>query len=99
MIGYKKALLDDETEVIIELDILGAIDKVTIGYKTNKAKIISIKSLDDKQSYSNCRSIFVYDFIYKLNEIIFINDIDYKEYGEGIYFFKDKQEAIEYSVN
>lgn len=96
MIGYKKALLDDETEVIVELDILGILEKDTIGYRTNKVKVLSIKSLDGKKSYSYCRSLFVYEFIYEIDKDIIIDDIDYDEYGEGIYFFLDKKEAIDY---
>ena len=96
MIGYKKALLDDETEVIVELDILGILEKDTIGYRTNKAKVLSIKSLDGKKSYSICRSIFIYEFIYEVNKDIIIDDNDYNNYGEGIYFFLDKKEAIDY---
>lgn len=97
MIGYKKALLDDETEVIVELDILGIIEKMNIGYRTNKAKVLSIKSLDDTKFYNSCRSVFVYEFIYEINKTIIIDNTDYDDYGEGIYFFLNKQKAIEYS--
>ena len=36
-------------------------------------------------------------FIYKINKTIIIDNTDYYDYGEGIYFFLNKQKAIEYS--
>lgn len=108
-IGYKKAypayprLKDSrETNVIIKLEICEDARRSSgIGRKCrcDKAKVISISSLDGSKTFHTAHSMHNSSFIYKVGEIVeepnFCED-RFRECAEGIHFFIDKQEAIDY---
>ena len=98
-IGYKKAF----GGLIVELEILSDAKRVSAtGRKCrcDKAKVLSITEKDGTPANVNAvRSVFDPDFIYKVGEIVAVEDFDIDRWNEcstGIHFFVNRQEAVEY---
>ena len=98
-IGYKKAF----GGLIVELEILSDAKRVSAtGRKCrcDKAKVLSITEKDGTPANVNAvRSVFDQDFIYKVGEIVAVEDFDIDRWNEcstGIHFFVNRQEAVEY---
>ena len=101
-IGYKKAKIKDEDEVIIKLliteDALRS-SATTRKCRCSKAKVLSITSLDNKKSYNEAYSNYDNTFIYRVNEIVEVKDFDTDRWDEcsaGIHHFITRKEAVEY---
>lgn len=99
-IGYKKA-----SNFIITLEILEDAKRLSsTGRKCrcNKAKVLKIEDSDCQEAIINeVRSDYDKNFIYKVGEIVFVDDFDecrWNECSTGIHFFINKQEAIDYMV-
>lgn len=105
-IGYKKAYstLEDgrETYVIIKLEICeDARRSSATGRKCrcDKAKVISISSLDGDKTFNFAYSRHDNSFVYRVGEIVeepnFCED-RFEECAKGIHFFIGRQEAVDY---
>ena len=101
-IGYKKAKNKDKEEVIIKLliteDSLRS-SATTRKCRCSKAKVLSITSLDKTKSFDKAYSDWDKTFIYKVGEIVVVNDFNtnrWKECEAGIHHFITEREAIEY---
>ena len=67
--------------------------------RTNRAKILSISSIDGKKKYKLAKSKYDNKFIYRIGEELEIDNFDLMynvECGAGIHFFRTRQEAEEY---
>ena len=104
-IGYKKAKIkeeDKEEEVIIKLliteDALRS-SAITRKCRCSKAKVLSITSLDEIKSYNEAYSNWDNTFIYKVGEIVEVDDFDTNRWNEcstGIHHFITRYEAVKY---
>ena len=97
-IGYKKA-----RGLIVELEILSDAKRVSAtGRKCrcDKAKVLSIQNIDGTPSVnSSVASDRDSKFIYKVGEIVTVDDFDENRWNEcstGIHFFINRQEAVNY---
>lgn len=103
-IGYKKAFNDPDKsfgrEVCVELLIpedAKRLSGATRQCRSNKAKVLSITSLDGKTEYNWAYSGLNKNFIYRVGETIEVKDFDenrWNEHSTGIHFFITKNEAI-----
>ena len=101
-IGYKKAKNKHKEEVIIKLliteDALRS-SATTRKCRCSKAKVLSITSLDNKKEYNEAYSNYDNTFIYRVGEIIEVEDFDTNRWNEcstGIHHFITRGEAVEY---
>ena len=101
-IGYKKAKTKDKEEVIIKLliteDALRS-SATTRKCRCSKAKVLSITSLDEIKSYNEAYSNWDNRFIYKVGEIVEVDNFDTNRWNEcstGIHHFITRYEAVKY---
>ena len=103
VIGWKKALVSDNTEAIVKLLIPSDAQRSnSTGRKcrASKAKVLDIQdkdgnSLKDTIAYSS----YDEDFAYKVGETVHVEDFDTDRWNEcapGIHFFITRIEAVEY---
>ena len=97
-IGYKKA-----NEYIVELEILQNARRCSATSRKcrcDKAKVLSIQYLDGNiASIKSISSEYDSDFIYTVGEIVEepdYNEDRWDECSEGIHFFINRQEAVDY---
>ena len=95
-IGYKKA-----RGLIVELEILSDAKRVSAtGRKCRCDKVLSIQNIDGTPSVnSSVASDRDSKFIYKVGEIVTVDDFDENRWNEcstGIHFFINRQEAVNY---
>ena len=67
--------------------------------RCNKAKVLSITSLDDKTKYQKAYSSWDHSFIYEVGEMVEVPDFDkdrWKECAPGIHFFANRKDAVNY---
>jgi len=67
--------------------------------RTDKAKVLSIVDIDTGEHYKEAFSNFDLSFIYRVGEIVKVDDFDEDRFNEcspGIHFFIDKEAAINY---
>ena len=101
-IGYKKARTKDREGVIIKLliteDALRS-SATTRKCRCSKAKVLSITSLDKVKSFNEAYSNWDKTFIYKVGEVIEVNNFDTNRWNEcstGIHHFITRKEAAKY---
>ena len=100
-IGWKKAILKT-SEVLIKLEILeDSLRSSALSEKCrcDKAKVLKITSLDEKDEYDEAYSSYNKNFIYKVGEIVSVDNFcedRFNEYAPGIHFFINKQTVIDY---
>lgn len=96
-IGYKKV-----GSKIVELLILEDSKRSSATSRKcrcDKAKVLSIESLDSKEKFTEVKSDYDSNFIYKVGEIVKVDNFcedRWQECATGIHFFITKQEAINY---
>ena len=96
-VGYKKA-----SNKIVKLLILEDSKRSSATSRKcrcDKAKVLSIESTDGKEKFTEAKSDFDCNFIYKVGEIVKVDNFcedRWKECAAGIHFFITKQEAINY---
>ena len=106
-IGFKKAYAIIKTyklckKVIVKLRIPDDAKRssaTTRKCRCDKAEVISITSLDGKTEFEEACSIYDNTFIYKIGEIVSVNDFDEDRWNEcstGIHFFITREEAVNY---
>ena len=96
-IGYKNV-----RGYIVELEILADAKRcsaTTRKCRCDKAKVLSIQNINGKKAdIDMVHSDYDYDFIYKIGEIVKIDDFDENRWNEcstGIHFFISRQEAVD----
>jgi hypothetical protein len=96
-IAYKKA-----KDCIIKLLILEDSKRssaTSIKCRCDKAKVLDIEKIDTGEKVESISSSRDNDFIYKVGEIVKVDDFDENRWNEcstGIHFFMNKQNAIKY---
>lgn len=100
-IGWKKCLDDDANDVIVKLLIpedAKRLSSISRKCRCNKAIVLEIKDMNGKdinKAYSRHDT----SFVYKVGETVSVSDFNddrWVECSEGIHFFINKQEAIDY---
>ena len=97
-LGYKKA-----EKYIVELEILSDARRCSAtGRKCrcDKAKVLAIQNIDGTTAdVESVPSDYNHEFVYKVGEIVEepnFNDNRWDECSEGIHFFINRQEAVDY---
>ena len=96
-VGYKKA--DNKIVKLLILEDSKRSSATSRKCRCDKAKVLSIKSLDGKEEFTEVESDYDSNFIYKVGEIIEIDNFcenRWEECATGIHFFITRQEAIGY---
>ena len=102
-VAYKKAY-DSESglprivKLLIPADALRS-SATTKKCRCNKAKVLSITSLDDKTKYQKAYSSWDHSFIYEVGEMVEVPDFNkdrWKGCVPGIHFFANKEDAVNY---
>lgn len=96
-IGYKKA-----NGCIVKLLILEDSKRssaTTSKCRCDKAKVLDIENIETGKKVNEARSSYDSNFIYKVGEIIHVDNFDNNRWNEcstGIHFFVNKENAINY---
>ena len=105
-IGFKKArtTAPDFREAIVKLLITEDAKRssaTTRKCRCDKAKVISITSLDGKENFTTAYSYYDRIFQYTVGQIVVIDDFDEDRWNEcstGVHFFITREEAIDYTI-
>ena len=96
-IGYKKA--GNKIVKLLILEDSKRSSATSRKCRCDKAKVLSIESLDGEEKFTEVESDYDSNFIYKVGEVIEVNNFcedRWEECATGIHFFITRQEAIEY---
>ena len=96
-IGYKKAN-NKIVELLITEDAKRS-SATTRKCRCNKAKVLSITSLDGKKNFKKVVSDYDSNFIYEVGKIVEVKNFDenrWKKCAHGIHFFITRNEAVMY---
>ena len=96
-IGYKKA--DDCIIKLLILEDAKRSSATTFKCRCDKAKVLEIKDIKTGESMEKARSNYNPNFIYKVGEIVTVEDFDddrWRECAPGIHFFMNKENALNY---
>lgn len=96
-IGYKKA--DDCIIKLLILEDAKRSSATTFKCRCDKAKVLEIKDIKTGESMEKARSNYNPNFIYKVGEIVTVEDFDddrWRECSTGIHFFVNKENALNY---
>ena len=101
-IGWKKAEVEGEY-VIVKLEIPASAKRSSAASRKcrcNKAKVLEIYNLDGTVAKERkCYSSYNNDFIYEVGKTVKVDDFNedrWNECSQGIHFFINRQEAINY---
>ena len=105
-IGFKKArtTAPDFREAIVKLLITEDAKRssaTTRKCRCDKAKVISITSLDGKENFTTAYSYYDRNFQYTVGQTVIIDDFDEDRWNEcstGVHFFITREEAIDYTI-
>ena len=105
-IGFKKAhtASPDFREAIVKLLITEDAKRssaTTRKCRCDKAKVISITSLDGKENFTTAYSYYDRIFQYTVGQTVIIDDFDEDRWNEcstGVHFFITREEAIDYTI-
>lgn len=105
-IGFKKArtTAPDFREAIVKLLITEDAKRssaTTRKCRCDKAKVISITSLDGKENFTTAYSYYDRIFQYTVGQTVVIDDFDEDRWNEcstGVHFFITREEAIDYAL-
>ena len=96
-IGYKKAG-DCIVKLLIPSDAKRS-SATTTKCRCSKAKVLDIENIETGEKVKEIRSNYDNNFIYKVGEIVTVNDFDDNRWNEcstGIHFFMNRENAIKY---
>ena len=104
-IGWKKAEIS-EKQMIVKLSIPASAKRLSSTSRKcrcNKAKVLEIYNLDgtvaeERECYSSYDKNFIYE-VGKTVKVDTFNEDRWKECTQGIHFFMNRQEAINYNYN
>ncbi|KPI48520.1 pentapeptide repeat-containing protein [Clostridioides difficile] len=97
-IGYKKCFNFRMVQLLIPSDAK-RVSATSNACRCDKAKVLSITSIDSKESFKSARAYADENFIYRVGETIIaeeFNENRWKESTTGIHFFLTREEAIGY---
>ena len=100
--SFKKFSYSNKTSVIVKILVAEDAKRssaTTRKCRCSKAKVLSITSIDGKEKFLEAHSNYDYDFIYRVGEIVEVNDFDENRWNEcstGIHFFVTRNEAVNY---
>ena len=97
-IAYKKCKYDRIVELLIPEDAKRSSD-TTRKCRASKAKVLSITSIDRKESYDDAVSYYDASFVYKVGETVEVPDFcedRWQECAAGIHHFITREEAVYY---
>lgn len=97
-IGYKKCFNFRMVQLLIPSDAK-RVSATSNACRCDKAKVLSITSIDGKESFKSARAYADENFIYRVGETIIaeeFNENRWKESTTGIHFFLTREEAIGY---
>ena len=105
-IGFKKArtTAPDFREAIVKLLITEDAKRssaTTRKCRCDKAKVISITSLDGKENFTTAYSYYDRFFQYTVGQTVIIDDFDEERWNEcstGVHFFITREEAVDYML-
>ena len=104
-IGWKKAEIS-EKQMIVKLSIPASAKRLSSTSRKcrcNKAKVLEIYNLDGTVAEEReCYSSYDKNFIYEVGKTVKVDDFNedrWKECTQGIHFFMNRQEAINYNYN
>ena len=105
-IGFKKAhtASPDFREAIVKLLITEDAKRssaTTRKCRCDKAKVISITSLDGKENFTTAYSYYDRIFQYTVGQTVIVDDFDEDRWNEcstGVHFFITREEAIDYAI-
>ena len=105
-IGFKKArtTAPDFREAIVKLLITEDAKRssaTTRKCRCDKAKVISITSLDGKENFTTAYSYYDRFFQYTVGQTVIIDDFDEERWNEcstGVHFFITREEAVDYTL-
>ena len=105
-IGFKKAHtpVPDSREVIVKLLITEDAKRssaTTRKCRCDKAKVISITSLDRKENFTTAYSYYDRIFQYTVGQTVIIDDFDEERWNEcstGVHFFITREEAVDFAM-
>ena len=96
-IGYKKA--DNKIIELLITEDAKRSSATTRKCRCSKAKVLSITNVDNTEKYDEVISNFDKNFIYKVGEIVEVDNFDEDRWNEcstGIRFFMTRDEAVKY---
>ena len=96
-IGYKKA--DNKIVKLLITEDAKRSSATSRKCRCNKAKVLSITSLDGKENFKKVASDYNINFVYEVGKIVEVKDFDenrWKECSTGIHFFITRDEAVMY---
>ena len=96
-IGYKKA--DNKIVKLLITEDAKRSSATSRKCRCNKAKVLSITSLDGKEEYTKVASDYSLKFVYKVGKVVEIENFDENRWNEcapGIHFFITRDEAVMY---
>jgi hypothetical protein len=94
-IGYKKAN-ERIVKLLITEDAMRS-SATSRKCRCSKAKVLSIESIDGKETLEEVNSNYTGNFVYKIGEIVSVSDFNTDRWNEcstGIHFFITRQEAV-----
>lgn len=98
-IGYKKAA-DEKIVKLLILEDAKRSSATTLKCRCSKAKVLEIQESDGSKSDCNqIRSQYDSSFVYKIGEIVKVDDFDEDRWNEcstGIHFFISRDMAVKY---
>ena len=105
-IGFKKArtTAPDFREAIVKLLITEDAKRnsaTTRKCRCDKAKVISITSLDGKENFTTAYSYYDRFFQYTVGQTVIVDDFDEDRWNEcstGVHFFITREEAVDYAI-
>lgn len=97
-VAFKKCFENKIVKLLIPEDAKRS-SATTGKCRCDKAKVVSITSMDGETSYESAVSAYDTDFVYKAGETVYansFNDNRWDECSNGIHFFITREEAVEY---
>ena len=94
-IGYKKAN-NKIVKLLITKDSKRS-SATSRKCRCSKAKVLSISNMENTEEYNEAHSNYDYNFIYKVGEIVKVDNFDEDRWNEcspGIHFFMTRDEAV-----
>lgn len=97
-IGYKKCVNDRLVQLLIPADAKRSSSTMNC-CRCNKAKVLTIKSFDGKESFDEAWSLVDENFVYRKGEWVYVDDFNDDRWWDsttGIHFWMTREEAKEY---
>lgn len=97
-LGYKKCFNNRLVQLLIPADAIRTSATLN-SCRCSKAKVLTIKSFDYKESYDEAWSLVDPEFVYRVGEYVEVKDFDTDRWMDsttGIHFWMTREEALAY---